>query len=192
MLVRRESFLPDYQQDAAYEDSPLSIGHGQTISAPHMVAIMTEALELRPGQRVLEVGSGSGYQAAVLSRLVGPRGHVVTMERVAELAEGARRALASEGCDNVEVREGDGSLGAPDAAPFDRILVTAAAPRVPPPLLEQLAPDGLLLVPVGERTCDLVRVHRGENGFHSTSLGLCAFVPLVGRHGQREGADARA
>lgn len=182
--VAREAFLPPSHRRQAYEDIPLAIGHGQTISAPHMVAIMTEALELRPGLRVLEVGTGSGYQAAILSRLLGETGTVVTIERLPELADAARRALEDWGCRNVEVLVGDGSLGAPERAPFDRILVTAAAPHVPAPLLEQLAPRGLLLVPVGQQTCDLVRVHRSDVGFHSASLGLCAFVPLVGAHGQ--------
>ncbi|MBI2076865.1 MAG: protein-L-isoaspartate(D-aspartate) O-methyltransferase [Euryarchaeota archaeon] len=182
--VPRELFVPRYLTHRAYEDAPIPIGHGQTISAPHMVAIMTEALELGPGQRVLEVGTGSGYQAAILSRLVEPGGRVATVERIGQLAERARSALLSCGAANVTVFHDDGSRGRPAAGPFDRIVVTAAAPRLPPPLLEQVAPGGILLAPVGARACDLIRARRTATGWKEENLGACAFVPLKGEFGQ--------
>lgn len=183
--VPRDLFVPRFLTHRAYEDAPVPIGHGQTISAPHMVAIMTEALELGPGQRVLEVGTGSGYQAAILGRLVEPGGRVVTIERVRQLARRAQEALEACGGGNVTVVAGDGSLGRPEAGPFDRIIVTAAAPRLPPPLIEQLAMEGVLLAPVGEGVSDLIRARRTPAGLREESLGACAFVPLKGAHGQR-------
>lgn len=183
--VPREEFVPANAREQAYWDQPLGIGAGQTISAPHMVAIMSEALDVRPGDRVLEIGTGSGYQAAVLGVLVGPVGSVHTIERVPELAEVARAALRRLGASNVHVHIGDGSKGYPMGAPYDRILVTAAAPRIPPPLAEQLAPEGVLLVPIGERTCELVRARRTSQGLQEESLGACAFVPLKGAFGHR-------
>jgi len=185
--VPREFFVPRYLTLRAYEDSPVPIGHGQTISAPHMVAIMTEALELGPGMRVLEVGSGSGYQAAILGRLVEPGGRIVTVERIPQLAERAKEALTACGAGNVSVLSGDGSGGRPDFGPFDRIVVTAAAPRMPPPLLEQLAPGGILVAPVGDRTCALIRVRRTADGLQEENLGACAFVPLKGAFGHGPG-----
>lgn len=182
--VPRERFIPTYLTHRAYDDEPLSIGMEQTISAPHMVAIMTEALELSPGMRVLEVGTGSGYQAAVLGAIVGPQGHVVSVERVPVLADRARLALRSVEAHNVEVRVGDGSMGFPMRAPYHRVVVTAAAPDVPPPLLEQLRPDGLLLLPIGTATCELARVRIAASGPERESLGACAFVPLLGAYGQ--------
>lgn len=186
--VPRERFVPRFLSHRAYRDEPIPIGHGQTISAPHMVGIMTEALDLRPGLRVLEVGTGSGYQAAILSRLIAPGGRLLTIERIRPLAERARKALKETGAEGIEVREGDGSLGAPDEALFDRIVVTCAAPRPPPPLLEQRAPNGVLLIPIGDQHCELVRIRKTERGDVSESLGPCAFVPLRGRHGHPSGA----
>ena len=174
----------------AYDDEPIPIGLEQTMSAPHMVAIMSEALDVRPGMRILEIGTGSGYQAAVLSRLVGPSGRIVTVERIPTLADNARRALRDLRIGNVDVNVSDGSLGFSVAAPYDRIIVTASAPDVPPPLLEQLAPDGILLVPVGGRECELVRIRKTTTGFTRESLGACAFVPLLGAHGQEPGRVA--
>jgi protein-L-isoaspartate(D-aspartate) O-methyltransferase len=182
--VPRHLFL-DVEPGLAYVDRPLGIGQGQTISAPHMVAIMAEALEAQPGQRVLEVGAGSGYHAAVVSELVRP-GKVWSVERFPELAERARAHLrgAGVGEDAVEVVVGDGSEGWPGAAPFDRIYLTCAAPEVPAPLLGQLAEHGVLLAPVGTRDEQvLTRVRRGAQGWEREALGACVFVPLVGRHG---------
>ena len=172
--VPRERFVPADLADAAYQDTPLPIGLGQTISAPLIVAFSAEALQAGPDAHVLEIGTGSGYGAAVLSRC---HRSVVTIERHAELADRARAALEATGCDNVEVRTGDGALGAPDRAPFDGIVVTAMAEREPPPaLLEQLAPDAALVCPVGHRGFGtLVRYRGGE----AEDLGGVAFVPLV-------------
>lgn len=184
--VPRHAFVPHGERARAYEDRPLSIGEGQTISAPHMVAIMVEALDLEPGHRVYEVGGGSGYHAAVAAELVGPDGAVFTVERVPELARRARRTLAELGYgDRVRVFEGDGSRGLADHAPYDRSWVAAAAPEVPPPLLEQLARPGVLLAPVGSRSSqDLVRVEKGPDGrIHRTTITSVRFVPMLGRHG---------
>jgi protein-L-isoaspartate(D-aspartate) O-methyltransferase len=185
LSVPREEFVPPEVRAEAYWDQPLSIGAGQTISAPHMVAIMSEAVEARPGQRILEVGTGSGYQAAVLGRLVGATGRVRTIERVEGLAQGARRALQRIGAHNVSVQLGDGSKGDPEGAPYDRIVVTAAAPRLPPPLIDQLAADGILLAPIGGRRCQLIRARNTAQGLREEPLGACAFVPLKGAYGQR-------
>lgn len=185
--VPRERFVPRFLSHRAYRDEPIPIGHGQTISAPHMVAIMTEALDFRPGLKVLEVGTGSGYQAAVLSRLIAPGGRLITIERIRPLVERARKALIETGAEGVDVREGDGSLGAPIDAPFDRIVVTCAAPRPPPPLLDQLTLQGVLLIPIGDQHCELVRIRRTDRGDVSESLGPCAFVPLRGAHGHPSG-----
>lgn len=180
--IPREHFVPRDIRAESYVDAPLPIGEGQTISAPHMVAIMAEALELRPGLRVLEVGGGSGYHAAVLAELVQPGGRVLSVEVVPALAAAAREAL--DGLDPrpaVDVVLGDGSRGHPAGAPYDRISVACAAPRIPPPLLEQLAEDGLLVIPVGPPdTQELLRVRKSGA---SEPLGLVRFVPLVGEHG---------
>ncbi len=189
--VPRERFVPPESRHLAYLDIPLSIGEGQTISQPYIVALMTQALELRPeasGERVLEVGTGSGYQAAVLSLLV-PRGSLVTVERVAALAERAR-ALLQElgGYANVTVELAGPTLGCPGRAPFDAIVVTAAAPRLPPSLVDQLALGGRLVVPVG--TLDqqeLVQARRTGEGVSLRLLGPCRFVPLLGPEAFPEG-----
>jgi protein-L-isoaspartate(D-aspartate) O-methyltransferase len=172
--VPRERFVPRHVADAAYQDTPLPIGLGQTISAPLIVAFSAAALQAGPDAHVLEIGTGSGYGAAVLSRC---HRSVVTIERHAELADRARAALAATGCDNVEVRTGDGALGAPDRAPFDGIVVTAMAKDKPPrALLEQLGPDAALICPVGRRGYGtLVRYRAGR----TEDLGGVAFVPLV-------------
>jgi protein-L-isoaspartate(D-aspartate) O-methyltransferase len=187
LSVPREEFIPASLRDRAYDDEPLAIGADQTISAPHMVAIMTDALDVLPGQRILEVGTGSGYQAAVLARIVGSTGRVVSVERIPALAERARAAIRDAGATNVEVNISDGSVGHERDAPYDRIIVTASAPDVPPPLLDQLAPQGILLIPIGGRECELVRIRKTTTGFTRETLGACAFVPLLGRHGQPSG-----
>jgi protein-L-isoaspartate(D-aspartate) O-methyltransferase len=183
--VPREEFLPPRLREEAYVDSPLPIGSGQTISAPHMVAMMAEALDLRPGHKVLEVGGGSGYHAAVAAELVSPGGHVFTVERIPELAEFARDNIARTGyADRVTVILSDGSAGLPAEAPFDRIFVACGAPSVPGPLKEQLRDGGVMLVPVGGRMYqDLVKVQRRGGSYTITSLGGCVFVPLIGEHG---------
>jgi protein-L-isoaspartate(D-aspartate) O-methyltransferase len=172
--VPRERFVPPAVADTAYQDTPLPIGLGQTISAPLIVAFSAAALHAGPGAHVLEVGTGSGYGAAVLSRC---HRSVVTIERHAELADRARAALEATGCENVEVRTGDGALGAPDRAPFDGIVVTAMAQDEPPPaLLDQLAAGAALVCPVGRRGHGtLLRYRDGR----TDDLGGVAFVPLV-------------
>ncbi len=172
-------FVPSWLKHMAYVDSPLPIGSGQTISAPHMVAMMSEALDVKPGQKVLEVGTGSGYQAAVLS-VLGAK-HVYTVERIGSLAERARKTLHKLGYDNVSVLLQEGTLGYAREAPYDRIIVTAGAPRVPKALSGQLAENGILVIPVGDRRVQrllLIEKKRGE--LIEKNLGDCVFVPLVG------------
>jgi protein-L-isoaspartate(D-aspartate) O-methyltransferase len=178
--VPREVFVPEALRYRAYDDGPLPIGHGQTISQPFIVALMTDLLETRPTDTVLEVGTGSGYQAAVLSRLVKT---VYTLEIIPALARDASERLARLGYDNVRVRCGNGYAGWPEAAPFDGILVAAAAPYVPPSLLEQLKPGGRLVLPVGEAggTQELVCVEKSmDGGLYRHSVLPVVFVPLVG------------
>jgi protein-L-isoaspartate(D-aspartate) O-methyltransferase len=193
LAVPRELFAPEDLRELAYEDRPLPIGYGQTISAPSVVARMTELLDPEPGMRVLEVGTGSGYQAAVLAEIVAPTGaprsgwgHVWSIERIPELAEWARRNLEAAGySDRVTVIVGDGSKGYPPAAPYDRIIVTAAAPEIPPPLLEQLAPSGRLVAPVGDRWGQrlVVAVKEGGGSLRVWEDIEVIFVPLVGEYG---------
>jgi protein-L-isoaspartate(D-aspartate) O-methyltransferase len=177
----REIFLDEAQRDLAYADRALPIEAGQTISQPLMVATMTQALQLSGREYVLEVGTGSGYQTAILSCLAT---HVYSIERLQILAYQAAKRLLQLGRYNVSIYVGDGSLGWPDAAPFDRILVTAAAPEVPAQLLDQLVTWGILVVPVGshERQ-ELLVVHRAPWGPEIRSLGGCVFVPLIGEEG---------
>ena len=176
--VPRELFVPARERKRAYEDAALPIGHGQTISQPYMVAKICETLALRPGQRALDVGTGSGYQAAVLAEL---GADVVTIERISELAEQARANLAAAGYDRVEVVVGDGTLGLSERAPFDGIAVAAAAPSVPPALYEQLANGGRLVVPRGSRRGqELVIVARTPAGPVERTSSPVRFVPLVG------------
>jgi protein-L-isoaspartate(D-aspartate) O-methyltransferase len=178
--VPRECFVPTDVRHMAYLDIALEIGEGQTISQPFIVATMTEALQLRGQEKVLEVGTGSGYQAAILSRLL-PRGRVITVERMPRLAERARRLLQKLGCHNVTVEPAGDTLGAPHHAPFDAIIVTAASPQVPDTLVKQLAVGGRLVIPVGARdNQELMRVIRTDEGISMRWLGHCRFVPLIG------------
>lgn len=194
--VPREEFLPPNLRSHAYVDCPLPIGEGQTISAPHMVSIMNEELQLEVGHRVLEVGSGCGYHACTVAEIVAPseaeesrRGHVYTVEIIETLVQMARRNVARAGyTDRVTAVLGDGGEGLPPNAPFDRIYVTAAAPDVPKPLLEQLKPEGVLLLPVGEPRFfqHLVKIVKSRDGrVLRSNLGGVSFVPLVGREGFR-------
>jgi protein-L-isoaspartate(D-aspartate) O-methyltransferase len=179
--VPRELFVPPHLAETAYEDRALPIGSDQTISQPYMVAVMTQALDLTPSSRVLEIGTGSGYQAAVLSQLAR---EVTTIERRPELAEQARARLATLGCDNVTVIVADGTDGWAEGAPYDAILVTAGAPHVPEPLIAQLADAGRLVIPVGtSREQDLITIERHGDRLTQTSGERCVFVPLVGRFG---------
>ena len=176
--VPRHLFVPEGVRSRAYEDYPLAIGAGQTISQPYIVAYMTEAVDPRPGDRVLEVGTGSGYQAAVLASIVA---EVYTIEIIPDLAETARRQLDDLGYENVTVRTGDGYRGWPEKAPFDSIVVTAAPDDVPPTLLEQLKPGGRLVIPVGSAEQQLIRLTRREKGFERESLLPVRFVPMTGK-----------
>jgi protein-L-isoaspartate(D-aspartate) O-methyltransferase len=179
--VPRELFVPENVQAYSYEDGALPIGHGQTISQPFIVGTICSLLELSGDERVLDVGTGSGYQAAVLAELAA---EVVTIERVPDLAERARGALSRAGYANVVVLVGDGSLGAPEHAPFDAIAVAAAAPAVPPALYEQLVPGGRLVLPRGSRWGqELVLVVKTEDGPVERASVPCRFVPLVGVEG---------
>jgi protein-L-isoaspartate(D-aspartate) O-methyltransferase len=179
--VPRELFVPPALSDQAYVDGALAIGYGQTISQPYVVAAMCELLGLDGDERVLDVGTGSGYAAAVLAELAA---EVVTIERIPELAERARAALAAAGHPEVEVRVGDGTLGAPDRGPFHAIAVAAAAPGIPPSLYEQLVPGGRLVLPRGTRDAQrLVLVVRTSEGPAEQASVPCRFVPLVGEEG---------
>lgn len=179
--VPRHRFVEEYLKYKAYEDYPLSIGYGQTISQPYMVAIMTEALAPGPEDKILEIGTGSGYQAAVLSRLCST---VYSIERISALASRARKTLDELGYYNIHVRIGDGTLGLPQEAPYDGIIVTAGAPHVPEALVEQLGENGRLLIPVGDQSIqDLKRYTKTKEGVREESLGGCRFVRLIGKNG---------
>jgi len=179
--IPRHHFVPRHLRDQAYGDYPLPIGEDQTISQPYIVALMTQALELTENDKVLELGAGSGYQAAILAELAA---QVFTVERIASLAQAAQQALTALGYTNVHVQVADGTLGWPEEAPFDAILVTAGSPQVPPPLVEQLAVGGRLLIPVGDSYSQtLTRVRRTSEGLKHEYLGGCRFVKLIGKHG---------
>jgi len=183
--VPRELFLPVALQSRAYDDTPLPIGLNQTISAPHMVAIMCDLLDLQPGMTVLEVGGGSGYHAAVMAAMVGSTGMVYSVERMPELVAMAKRNLENAGITNVTMIETDGSLGLPEHAPYDRISVAATAPRIPEPLKQQLRVGGKMVLPVGRDYQDLYLVTR-KNGFCVEEKMGVIFVPLIGEEGFKE------
>ena len=194
--VPRIKFLSPDSQSYDAVDTPLPIGFGQTISAPHMVSIMNEALQLEVGQKILEVGAGSGWHAATIAEIIAPKGtprsewgHVYTVEIVKGLAETARKNIMNAGYgDRVTIIMGDGSKGYPEKAPFDRMLVTAAAPEVPKPLVDQLKLDGILLIPVGSYTMfqTLWKLTKENDGkLKQENLGGVAFVPLTGEYGHK-------
>ena len=183
LSVPRERFVPENKKQVAYIDSPLDIGNNQTISAPHMVAIMTEAMNLSNGQRVLEIGTGSGYHAAVVSKIIGNDGHLYSIERFEELAKRAQRQLKEEGIENVIIIVGDGSMGLDEYAPYDCIFVTCSAPSIPPPLKDQIKIGGRIVIPVGRVVGELIILIKTKNGFRKESSCGCAFVPLIGKYG---------
>ncbi len=182
--VPRHLFVSEPMQYQAYEDSALSIGEGQTISQPYMVAVMTELLELTGTEKVLEIGTGSGYQAAILSEL---SREVYTIDRVGTLARQAEEKFRSLSYYNIHVRVGDGTLGWPEESPFDRIIVTAGTPKVPEPLMEQLSDEGIILAPVGGRfSQQLIRIRKSKGELTEEYHTPCVFVPLIGRYGWQE------
>jgi len=176
--VPRHRFVPDSMHAYAYTDGPLRIGYGQTISQPYIVALMTSLIEPKPSMKVLEIGTGSGYQAAILAECVG---EVYTIEIVPELGKGAARLLDDLGYDNIHTRIGDGFDGWPEHAPFDGVVVTAAPDKIPQPLLDQLAVGGRLVIPVGRGSQDLVLVTRTQDGYHRESVTPVRFVPMTGK-----------
>ena len=187
--IPRHRFVPENSYDHAYEDSPLSIGKGQTISQPYMVALMTECAAPEPDDRVLEVGTGSGYQTAILAELVR---EVYSIERIPELAERAEGLLARLGYENVSIRVDDGSEGWSDKAPFDAIVVTAGAPEIPDPLVEQLEEGGRLVIPIGSAHHQTLCTVKKERNRIRTEEGTgCVFVPLIGTFGWEEKPSGR-
>ena len=179
--VPRHLFVDESIRPRAYEDIALPIGEGQTISQPYMVAVMTELLELKGKERVLEVGTGSGYQAVILAEL---SKDVYTIERFEKLAKEAEEKFRVLGYNKIHTKAGDGTLGWPENAPFDRIIITAGTPKVPEPLIAQLAGDGIVVAPVGERfSQQLVKVRKSAKGLSEEYHTMCVFVPLVGKYG---------
>jgi len=187
LRVPRHHFVPPAMQQEAYIDSPLPIGHNQTISAPHMVAIMCDLLDLHEGQKVLEIGTGSGYNAAVMAELIGTTGHVYTVERIGALVDFAKTNLTNAGYTNVTVIHEDGSAGYSGCSAYDRISVTCAAPDVPGPLIDQLKPGGLLVIPVGDYLQQLYLVRKDADGTIKREVkGGVVFVPLIGKYGFKD------
>jgi protein-L-isoaspartate(D-aspartate) O-methyltransferase len=182
--IPRHIFIPRPYNSSAYDDNPLPIGNGQTISQPYIVAQMTELLDPKPGDKLLEIGAGSGYQTAILAAL---SHHVISIERIPSVADLARKNLATIGVKNVRIVVGDGTLGYPAEAPYEGILITAATPAIPRPLIDQLAVGGRLVAPVGDREIqELVSLTRQEQGLVRSSHGGVRFVPLIGEHGWGE------
>jgi protein-L-isoaspartate(D-aspartate) O-methyltransferase len=184
---KREFFVPESLKQMAYRDFPLSIGFNQTISQPSTVVSMTEALDVKKGQKVLEIGTGSGWQAAILSYLVGESGRVYTIEIVEELAKFAENNIKKLGIKNIEIFAKDGSEGLKEKAPFDRIIVTAAAPDIPKPLLDQLSDGGIMVIPIGNIYLqEMYVVKKSKAKVEKNSIGSFMFVPLVGKFGFKE------
>lgn len=188
MAVPRDIFVPKKYRGEAYDDTPLPIGHGQTISQPLVVVVMTELLDVRSGHKVLEIGAGSGWQAGLLGYLVGPAGKVWSIDRIPELVRFARENLRKAGIKNVDVIEGDGTLGLPGKK-FDRIIITAATPKIPNPLIDQLYDGGKIVAPVGNRfeQSMILAKKMGEELVELSRQWGYRFVPLVGKYGFREG-----
>lgn len=185
--VLRGLFVPVAYQQYAYSDYPLPIGQGQTISAPSIVSFMTKHLDVKPGMKILEIGAGSGYQAAILAELVGPKGMIYTVERIPEVIETARSNLAKLKHKNIRIIYGDGTHGYPDAAPYDRILVACGAPKIPQPLLDQLKESGRMLIPIGQMFWqDLVFVQKIGGEIKQQAILPVMFVPLIGEFGFKE------
>ncbi len=186
--VPRHLFVEEGMQQRAYDDMALSIGEDQTISQPYMVAVMTELLQLNGNEKVLEIGTGSGYQAAVLAEL---SHEVFTIERKSVLAKKAEETLQALGYANIHVRSGDGTIGWREESPFDRIIITAGTPAVPQPLPEQLADEGIIVAPVGDRfSQQLVIIKKSKGTFSEQMHTPCVFVPLIGEYGWGAGKDA--
>lgn len=182
--IPRHLFVEKDLRDEAYNDHPLPIGHNQTISQPYMVALMTQELELTGKEKTLEIGTGSGYQTAILAEL---SKEVFTIERIVPLLEKAKSLLNSLGYKNVYFKAFDGTLGWEEHAPFDAIMVTAGAPKIPQPLMDQLAEGGRMVIPVGDRLSqELIKITRKGEDFHKKNLGGCRFVDLIGVHGWKE------
>ena len=183
--IPREKFIPEEHVKEAYGDYPLSIGKGQTISQPTTIMLMTEALELKEGDKVLEVGAGSGYQAAIIAKMVGSKGKVIATEIIPELAKSAQKNIKKLKIKNVKIVNHDGSQGYKKQSPYGRIIVTAACPKVPPPLLKQLKDNGILVAPVGPVFLgqSMLRIRKIRNEFEEENLGSFAFVPLKGKYG---------
>jgi protein-L-isoaspartate(D-aspartate) O-methyltransferase len=187
LRVPRHAFVPPDRREEAYTDRPLPIGHDQTISQPYMVALMVEALRLQGHERVLELGSGSGYQLAILAELAL---EVYSIERIPGLAELAERRLRGLGYVNVHVSAGNGTLGWPESAPYDAVIVSAAAPEAPASLIEQLSDPGRLIIPIGPpQTQTLTLIQKREGQLQSRAIAQCVFVPLIGAQGWPEGSD---
>jgi len=182
----RENFISISLKEKAYFDSPLEIGFNQTISAPHMIAIMCEALDLKKGQKILEIGTGSGYHAAIVSKIIGNSGFIYTIERHDDLAVKAKENFKRLDIKNIKVCVGDGSEGLEEYKPYDRIYVTCAAPEIPQPLISQLKTYGQLLIPVGKLFCELILLKKEKNKIITNNLGGCAFVPLIGKYGHKD------
>jgi protein-L-isoaspartate(D-aspartate) O-methyltransferase len=183
-VIPRHFFVPETERGRAYADTPLPIGYSQTISAPHMVAIMCNLLELKEGQKVLEIGAGSGYNAAVMSQLVGDTGIIYSVERIEELVLFASSNLKKAGYSNVKIIQDDGSLGYLPEAPYDRICVTASAPETPRALVDQLKPGGIMVIPEGDSYQQLFVIKKNYDGtFVKKRWGDVFFVPLIGKYG---------
>ena len=186
--IPREYFVAEEHKNEAYEDKPLLILSGQTISQPTTVALMTKYLKLEQGQKVLEIGAGSGYQAAIIANIIGPKGKVISIEFLPELVGLSKKNLEKANIKNVMVMEGDGSKGFEKEAPFDRIIVTAASPDIPPPLIDQLKGDGILLIPVGPlyEGQEMMRIRKINGKIQKELLGAYTFVPLKGKYGYND------
>ncbi len=183
LKVERHKFIPQALRGSAYADYPVPIGEGQTISQPYIVALMTECLNLSQGQKVLEIGTGSGYQAAILAELAN---QVYTLERFCGLAKQAESTLLDLGYSNIKIKVGDGTLGWPEEAPFSRIIITAAAPEIPPPLIEQLSENGRMVLPLGEALSQVLTViEKRDDEIKKESICGCVFVPLIGKYGYK-------